>query len=125
MALTVAQIAAQAMDAVSAQITDAIHSATLSYETNGAYDFDTGEYTQTTTTLTGGRVVAETERPPSDIFPDYVVGPGDELLFLDGFTDCKETWTLTANGRTWVIRQVQDIVGAGSIFYAIGRRSDV
>ena len=124
MPLTVAQIADLAMTAVQAQITDAIHSATLSYDVQGAYDFDTGEYATTTTTLTGGRIVVDTEKPATDIFPDYEIGPGDELIFCEGFTACEETWALTANSRTWIIRQVQDIVAAGSIFYVIGRRSD-
>lgn len=122
--VTVAVIAAQALDAVSAAITDAVHDAALSYEVQGAYDFDAGEYATTTTTLTGGRAVVDTETPAADIFADYTIGPKDELIFLEGFTDCAETWKLTANSREWVVMAVQDIVAAGSIFYVIGRRSD-
>lgn len=121
MALTVAQIADIAMSAVSAQITDAIHAATLSHDTQGAYDFDTGEYTVTTTTETG-RAVVDTEKPASDIFPDYVVGPGDELILLEGFTACAENHRLTMTGATWHIQRVQDIVAAGTLFYVVARR---
>nr|WP_309504288.1 hypothetical protein [uncultured Roseovarius sp.] len=117
---TVAEIAAMAFGAVDTAIPDAIHEGTLSYEDRVAYDASTGAYASTEMTDTG-RVVVDTSKPATDIFPDYIAGPGDELVMLEGFTTCKEGWTLTAGGKTWKIRQVQDILAAGSLFYAIAR----
>ena len=120
MALTVAQIAKKAFDKVGAKITDAIQTATLANDTQGAYNADTGTYTLTTTTETG-RAVVDTVKPINDIFPDYTVGPGDELILLEGFTACAENYRLTMGGKTWHIRRAQDIVAAGSLFFAVAR----
>lgn len=120
MALTVAQIAAKAMDAVAAKITDAIHAATLVRTTQGAYNATTGAYATTTATQTG-RAVVDTVRPAQDVFPDYVAGPGDELILLEGFTSAKENDALTFAGRTRTVRQVQDIAAAGTLFYVVAR----
>jgi hypothetical protein len=122
MSTTVANIAKAAMDNVSAAITDAILDVTLTWEPQGAYNFDTGEYATTTGTDTG-RAVIDTVKPMTDIFPDYTVGPGDELVFLEGLTTApQEGYTITSGATEWHIRQVQDIVGAGSIFYVIARK---
>jgi hypothetical protein len=124
---TVAEIAALALGAVDSAIPDAVHQATLSWSVNPlpdhpqmAYNPATGTYTKTSASATG-RLVVVTEKAPADIFPDYVAGPGDELLMLEGFTACKEGWTLTGAGKTWHIRQVQDILAAGSLFYVVAR----
>lgn len=118
--VTIAEIAAQAFDGVAAEITDAIGAATLTRTVQGAYDTDTGTYSTTPEEQTG-RSVLETTKPINDIFPDYVIGPGDELLFLEGFTSCRENDVLTigAVGRT--VLQVQDILGAGTLFYCVAR----
>ncbi|APX88648.1 hypothetical protein BV394_01970 [Brevirhabdus pacifica] len=122
MATTVAEIAAEAFTAVAAEITDAIQSATISYDTQGAYNATTGTYATTTTTLTG-RSVVDQVTPARDIFPDYVIGPRDEMVLLEGFTTVpKETWTLTFSGKDHTIMAVQDIVSAGTLFYVIVRR---
>jgi len=121
MALTVAQIAAMAFNGVSGAIPDAIHPATLTRTVHGAvYDPVTGSYPTTTETQTG-RVVVDTVKPVQDVFPAYVAGPGDELILLEGFTSARENETLIFAGRTRVIRQVQDIVSAGSLFYCVAR----
>ena len=119
--VTVAQIAAKAFNAVAAKITDAIQSASLAYDTQGAYNVDTGEYALTTTTETG-RAVVDTVKPMTDIFPDYIAGPGDELILLEGFTSCDENYRLTMTGETWHIQRVQDIVAAGSLFFVVARK---
>lgn len=119
---TVAEIAAKAFTAVAAKITDAIHSASLAYDVQGVYDFDAGEYGITTETETG-RAVVDTVKPMTDIFPDYVAGPGDELILLEGFTGCAENYRLTMTGATWHIQRVQDIVAAGSLFFVVARKA--
>ncbi len=187
MALTVAQIAAKAFGAVDKAIPDAIHVASVSYETpltwfetykvsetlpslvldfenvvfgadieawalpyysnanapgvtldfatqiygasigsaqvldTETYSTETGAPYGTTTTTNTGRAVIETTKPVQDIFPDYVVGPGDTLVMLEGFTSCKEGWKLTIGTRVFDIRLTQDVLGAGSLFYAVGR----
>lgn len=119
--VTVAQIAAKAFNAVSAKITDAIHGATLEHDIQGVYDFDDGEYGLTTNSETG-RAVVDTEKPVTDIFPDYIAGPGDELILLEGFTGCAENYRLIMTGATWHIRQVQDITASGSLFFVVARK---
>lgn len=122
MSQTVANIAKTAMDAVSVEITDAIPAATMSWETQGAYDVDAGEYAVTVGSDTG-RAVIDAVTPKADIFPDYTVGPGDEMIFLEGLTTApQEAFKLTIGTQVWVIRQVQDILAAGSIFYVMARK---
>lgn len=118
--LSVAQIASMAVSAVSGAVSGAVHAATLARDTIGAYDPETGAHSITTTTQTG-RAVLETTKPAQDIFPDYVAGPGDELVFLEGFTSCLENDRLTFAGKARTVLRAQDILGAGSIFYAICR----
>lgn len=120
MSRTVAQIAARAFDKVQAKITDAIHAATLTRATQGAYNPTTGEYA-TTTDEQAGRAVVDTVKPVEDVFPGYIVGPADELILLEGFTSAKENDELAFAGRTRIVRQVQDIVAAGSLFYVVAR----
>ena len=122
MSQTVAQIADKALDAVSAAITDAVPACTLSWVTQGAYNTTTGTYAETPGSDTG-RAVIDTVKPVTDIFPDYVAGPGDELIFLEGLTTApKEGYKVTIGSVVRHIRQVQDIVGAGSLFYVIARK---
>lgn len=119
---SVAEIAAQAFDEVSSEIGGAIHSATLTRRTinEASYDVMYGRYEAAETTQTG-RAIVETQRPMRDVFPEYVAGPGDELILLQGFTACRENDHLTFAGRTRIVRQCQDILGAGAIFYVIAR----
>ncbi|WP_212525854.1 hypothetical protein [Actibacterium sp. MT2.3-13A] len=117
---TVAAIAAAAFDAVAAEVTDAIQSATLTRTTKGAYSTTTATYAETTSNQTG-RAVIDTVKPIADVFPDYVAGPGEELILLEGFTSCREGDTLTFGGRARSVMMVQDILGAGTLFYAVAR----
>jgi hypothetical protein len=116
---TLAEIASDALDAVAGAITDAVQSATVTVTTRTAFDATNGVYSEATAAVTG-RAVLSTERP-SDIFPDYVVGPGDQLWFLEGFTGVTEGDTLTISGSTYHIKAVQDIMGAGTLFNVIAR----
>jgi len=112
---TVAQIADTAFDNVSLAITDAIKTASLSYVSNGNYNYDTGAYATTTTTITG-RCVIDSSTPSDDIFPDYVLGSHEQMMLLEGFSSVPvEGWTLTLGSKTYTVKKVQDIVGAGAI----------
>ena len=112
---TVAQIADEAFDNVALAITDAIKTATLSSVANGSYNYDTGAYSTTTTTISG-RCVIDSQTPASDIFPDYVIGPNEQIMMLEGFSSVPyEGWTLTLGSKTYTVKRVQDIVGAGAI----------
>ena len=98
--VTVAEIAAEAMDAVAAEITDAIHTATLNWSVQGAYDPDAGTYSTTPASDTG-RAVEDTTRPIGDVFEDYIVGPGEVLVLLEGFTSVpEENWKLNYGAYT-------------------------
>ena len=120
MALDVARIAKLAFDGVARAISGAIHPATLTRTTQGAYNPTTGAYATTTATQTG-RAVVDTAKPLQDVFPDYIVGAGDELILLEGFTSARENDSLSFAGRTRIIRQAQDVLAAGSLFYIVAR----
>ncbi|QDP67050.1 MAG: hypothetical protein Unbinned4497contig1000_24 [Prokaryotic dsDNA virus sp.] len=118
---TVTAIADAAFDAVHAAITDVIKDATLSYATNydHTYDVDEGNYSQATTSITG-RVVFDTEKPAKDIFTDYVQGPKEELVLLEGFSAAaKEGYTLTIGSDNYVVRRAQAVAGSVSLVYAV------
>lgn len=109
-----------ALDGVAGAITDAVHAATLMRVAQGAYDPPTGTY-QTTEATQTGRAVFANERPIADVFPEYVAGPSDQLIMLEGFTSCRENDRLTIGGVARDVRQVQDIAGAGTVFYVVAR----
>ena len=118
---TIAQIAKAALDAAGSAITDAVHVATLTSVTNGAYNYATGAYAETETVATG-RAVSDSVKPIGDVFPDYTAGPNDTLFLLEGFTvKPVEGWKLTVNGTDRDIRAVQDIAEAGTLFYVVAR----
>jgi hypothetical protein len=119
--LTVGSINKLALDAVQAVIVDAVHAASMSEDTQGAYDVVTGQYAVTTVTAVG-RAVVDTVKPVADIFPDYVAGPADELVWLEGFIAARENMRLAFGGWVRHVTQVQDVLGAGSAFYVIARK---
>lgn len=118
MATTVALIADAAFDAVAAEITDAIATVTITRVTQGAYNYDTGAYAETSATTTG-RGVLDSVKPVEDIFPTHIRGPKDQLWLLEGFTSVRESDTATIGGVDYVVAAVQDIAGAGTLFYAV------
>lgn len=115
---TVAAIADAAFDAVAAEITDAIKTVTLTRTANGTYNPATGTYATTTTTQTG-RAVLVTETPVKDIFPAHIVGPKDQLWLIEGLTALAENDALTIGSGSFTATRVQDVAGAGSLFYAV------
>lgn len=117
---TVAAIAAKAMTAVAAKITDAVQTAVAKRSVQGAYNVTTGAYATAEVEQTG-RAVIDGLRPMASVFPAYVAGPGDELILMEGFVGVAENDTLTINGIARTIRAVQDITGAGTLFYVIAR----
>lgn len=123
MSVTVASIADEAFDAVASEISGVVQSATLGREVQGAYDAGTGTYTMTNATgfPQTGRVVVDGVKPIGDIFPDYVIGPSDKLVLLEGFTACQETDSLTFDSVVYTVKQVRDILGVGSLFYVVCR----
>lgn len=119
MSTAVASIAKTAMDGVAAKVDGVIQAATLTRESEGTYDPDTGTYTPSTEEDTGRAVFASTDAA-ADIFPEYVIGPSDELIYLEGFTALapKETDAVTAGGRTLTIMRSRDLLNTGE-FYAV------
>lgn len=119
MSTTVTAIADAAFDAVNAAITDVIDDATITYITNGSYNYSTGAYAETATAITG-RALFDTETPAADIFGDTVVGPRDQLVLLEGFsTAAKEGYKLTVNSVDYEVKSAQNIVGSVSLQYAV------
>jgi hypothetical protein len=113
---TISAIAAEALDGVAADITDAIQAATLVRTSHDFYDIPTGAMGTSTASQTG-RLVYCNIATAADIFPGYTVGPSDQLLLLEGFTSVLKNDVV--NDLTVV--EVQDIVGAGSLFYAVAQ----
>ena len=125
MSTTVAAIADAAFDAVAAKITGVIKTCTVTSTTQGAYNTSTGTYSTTTSTQTGRALFAGVQdngKPITDIFPDYVAGPADELILLEGLTAApEENDTVTIGSTTRTIMKVNNIVGAGTLFYVMAR----
>lgn len=120
--MNIADIAKAAFDGAASAVADSVHTATLSWDVQSSYNTTTGSYAGASPTDTG-RLTVASERPAGDLFPDYVAGPNDEMLLLEGFSTApKEGYEVTANGRTWDIQRVQDISAAGSLFYVMGRK---
>jgi SPP1 family predicted phage head-tail adaptor len=102
MATTVAQIAADAFDAVGVAITDAIKAATLS---DGTTDY-------------AGRVVFGGETAPAG-FPMATAKDKLRPAYLEGFGVIPAPgWTILADGVTHYVTGVRDVVEAGTFTVA-------
>lgn len=122
MALTVAQIAAKAMTAVSAKVSGVIHAATINRVTPGTFDPSTGAITSTTTTDTG-RIVFDNQTPATTIFPDYVPGAGEELAFIEGLTTIapRADDRIQAADRLFTVLRASDLLHSGGLYPLIVR----
>ncbi len=120
MTLSVADIAKKALDGVSKAISDAVHVASVSRETRGDYNPTTGAYATTIINETG-RAVFDQTLVIEKMFPQYQVGPGDELVMLEGFTGCQVNEEFTINGVVYIIYEVTNLLRTNSVFYAIVR----
>ena len=118
MATTIAAIAKEAFDAVAAEVTDAIKSATVRRVTLGAYNVSTGSYAETNSD-TACRAVLDTIKPVEDVFPNYTAGPKDQLWLIEGATSVEENDQFIVGGSTYEVMKVQDLLGAGALFYAV------
>lgn len=118
MTTTVSAIAAEAFDAVAAEFSDVVQTATLTRVTRGEYNPTTGAYPEVPATDTG-RAVFDTQTPIADALGGYVGGPGELLVYIEGLDSLtpKESDKIAIGGVNYTIRHVGDIVGAGS-FYA-------
>lgn len=120
--VTVAEIAATALDAVSDAITDAVHDGEMFEILTGAYDTTTGTMEQYRESRGTCRAVFATETPIGDVFPDYVSGPQDTLVFLEGISAVpREGWILCTD-QDYVVTRAQDILAVGSIVFAVVKR---
>lgn len=120
MSITIAQIAAKALNAASKSITDSVALATLTSVAKGDYDVASGTYSEIITVQTG-RAVFQGAAPIRDSFPDYVIGPADELILIEGMTGVKENDRISIADKIRTVRAVQDIGGAGTLFNVIAR----
>ena len=118
---TVAAIAAKALNAVSARITDAVPDATLTRAVAGAYDAANGAYEQQPPIVQTGRAVNYGEAPRADRFPNFVIAPGDQWYLLEGFTSVLKNDVSTIGGTSRTIVAVQNIVEAGTLFQVVAR----
>ena len=121
MTLTIAQIAAKALNAAQGAVSDAVPVATLTRAVNGVYDADYDFYTPLPPLVVTGRAVFQSIGPDNGGFPGYVVGPTDNLILLEGFTSVLVNDTLTIGARTLTVMAVRDLAGAGSLFNVMAR----
>lgn len=120
--LTVAEIAALAFEGVQAEVADAIKAATLIEVSRTGYDHGTASPVMDQTARGSCRLVIETTKPIADVFPDYVIGAGDQLALVEGLTVIpRPTWLLRMADGDRTIQAVQDILGSGSLFYVVMR----
>lgn len=120
MSTTIAAIAKEAFDGVVLEITDAVADARLARSTQGDYNVATGAYALIIGTQTG-RAVFTNPAAAADMFPDYVIGPNDQAVLLEGFTSVKEADLVTVNSLVRTVLRVQDISDAGCLFFAVLR----
>lgn len=121
MATTVTAIADAAFDAVAAAITDAVQTITLTKTAYSSYNTTTGAYSEVDTTYSG-RGVLDTVKPMADVFPSWTVGPNDQLWLLEGLSAAPaEGDKLTVSSVDYRIAKVQDIVGAGTLYYVVAQ----
>ena len=117
---TVAEIAATALGAVQSAIPDAVQSGELLERVRGAWDAVNAEFPVSLVSRGTGRVVVETQRPVQSIFPDHIAGPGEMLVFLEGFGDVpKDGWVLRINSIDREVIRAQDILLSGATSYAV------
>lgn len=118
--VTIAEIAAEAFDAVAAEISDAILTGELFENVQGPYDEATASHPVTAASRGTFRAILETQKPVRDVFPDYVAGPSEALFFLEGLSNVpKEGWLMRINGNDRTILRAQDILLSGSIAYVV------
>lgn len=116
--VTVAQIASTAFTAAAAQVTDAVVDVTVTRYTQGAYNATTGAYSLTSS-QEAGQAVLDMVKPVNDIFPTFVIGPKDQLWLIRGITTLQEGDKVTIAAADYRVAAVQDILAAGSLFYAV------
>jgi hypothetical protein len=85
------------------------------------YDFATGTYSPVSAVIyTGGRAIETTADHIDNSFPDYVNGPDDVVVLLQGFTATPENgWRVNYNGKIKTVKAIGDIVGAGTFFEVV------
>ena len=122
MATTVSAIAKKAFDKAALKLPDVIKACTVTQNAQGAYNPVTHTYVETPTVLTG-RAVMDQSKPIKDVFPDYVVGPGDTLFWVEGLSSAPaENDILTVGSDSdRTIKKVGDVAGAGTFFSVIAR----
>lgn len=119
---TVASIAKEAFDAVAVDISGVIHTATLTRILSGTYDPATGTPTPGAAQDAGRGLFASVDAA-RDIFPELIVGPADELIYLEGITTLapKETDKLVMNNRTLAVLASRDLLGSGGLYAVLAR----
>lgn len=123
MPLTVAQIAAQAFDAVAAKITGPIQTCTLS-RAGADYDPTSGDMAAGSPgTETGtGRCVWASESAVADVFPHLEISDADALVYAIELTLApREGDTFAAGGRTGQVLAVRDILTVGELYAMVIR----
>lgn len=122
MALSVATIAKRAYDGVAGKITGVIHEATLKREGEPAYNPETGGYTSSEETE-ACRIVFDNATPLTDVFPDFVPGPGDELAYVEGLANMapREGDRIEAADKAFAVKKVSDLLRAGAFYPVVVR----
>lgn len=115
---TVAAIVDTALDAVSAAITDAVITASVSRTAVTGYDPVTDEQT-TTVTVIAPRVVFEESAPQIDAYPGITIATTDQVIYSD--LELVAGDNITISGKVREVLAVKDITGTGGIWSALIR----
>lgn len=119
MTTTVAAIAAEAFDAVAADLSGVIRTGTLTRKADAGYNPTTEAYTAATGTYTC-RVVDASSMPVGALPPGFVSGPGEAVLFIEGLTvEPRKSDVIAYGSRTRTVSQVADIAGAGGLYAVV------
>ena len=120
---TVAEIAKKAFDGVAAKMPGVINDATLTKPGEGStYDPATGQWQEVPPTIYDCRALIDTSTPLIDVFPAFVAGPGDTLIYLEGLTaEPAKNDKISIGGAERIIQGTGDIVGAGEFFVVVAR----
>lgn len=119
---TVAEIAAEAFDAVAAELPDTIKTGVFTRRTATSHDPTTDKVTNTSVTQNCRLVFASVDAA-EDLFPELVLGASDELVYAEGtgaFVP-KEADNLVSQGQAFKVVKARDLLRASGLHALIIR----
>ncbi len=125
-ATSVAAIARKAFDAVAAKVSGVIKDAAILRETVSGYDVDRSEVTSVDSKGKCRLVFARADAGEK-YFPELVIAPPDELVFIEGAATLqpKAEDIIVVDNRKWKVKQPRDILQVAGLWAAVVRPETV